>query len=432
VALTAGAAAPHPWRESAAAPLLTESTTMDDIARIPESAAVPDAGPSLLVFGPRPDSLAKIAQALRAGRVGAVVSTFTGRGEQLAGTVARRRPAILVLDMPDADAQTLEQVDAIEHLYPNMKSVLVCRRHEPEFIKQAMRVGVREVLPADTELDALREVVGRVVNKRGAEPTHEGRVLAFISCSGGGSGATFLATNVAYELASAHDKKVVVIDLNLQWGDAALLISHKKPVSTLADLATQVQRVDAAFLASSLLAVHANLGILAAPEDPVQALDIKPEHIDMLLRLARSEYDVVVLDVGGTLDAVTVRAMDHADAIFPVMQVSVPFIRDAKRLLKALASLEYPADKIRLLVNRYQKGGEIRLADVEQAVGTTVAQTFPNDYAVVTDAVNQGAPVMELARHSAIARSIQQFAQTLVPEHSLPARGWMARLLRRA
>lgn len=404
---------------------------MEQITTSPDQTAV-EISPNILAFGPNLDRLSKIAQSLRAGRVGSVVATFQGQPEQLAGAVARSYPGLLLLDIPNANLQTLDEVDRIEHLYPNMKSLLVCEDHSPEFLKRAMSAGVREVLAADIEVDALREVARRVWLKRSSEAVHEGKVLAFVSCNGGGSGATFLATNVAYELAAAQGRKVIVIDLNLQWGDAALFISRKKPTTTLADVAAQVHRVDSAYLASSLLSVHPKLGVLAAPEDPVQALDIKADHIDVLLRLARANYDFVILDIGGVLDSVTVRAMDHADVIYPVMQLSVPFLRDAKRLLKTMSGLDYHPDKIRLLVNRYQKGEDISLADVEETVGVKVCQTFPNDFAAVTDSINQGVPVMESARHSAIAKSIHQFALTLLPAHAVPTRGWMSRMLKRA
>jgi pilus assembly protein CpaE len=401
---------------------------MDDITRVPEPATAV-AGLTTLVFGPRLDDIARRAQSLRAGRVGATVSTCQGNAEQLAGALARNRPDLLLLDMPDADHQTLARVENIEHLYPEMRCLLLCNDHSPEFLKHAMRAGVRDVLSVDADVDMLRGVVDRSLNKRGETVARRGKVLAFISCNGGGSGATFLATNLACELAAAQDKKVIVIDLNLQWGDAALFISHKKPVSTLADVVSQIKRVDATFLAACLVNVNDSVGVLAAPEDPVQALDVKPEHVDALLRIARQEYDFIVLDVGGVLDAISVRALDQADLIFPVMQTSVPFIRDAQRLFKALAALEYPVTKIRLLVNRFQKGGDITLADLELAVGVSVAQTFPNDYSVVTDSINQGVPVIDVARHSAIARSLQQFALTLEPTHKVKPRSWMARLL---
>lgn len=404
---------------------------MDNITHLPDKPPSNE-GLTALVFGPRLDSLARTAQALRAGRVGATVLTYQGSIEQLAGAVARNRPDLLLLDLPDADVHALEHVERIEHVYSQMSCLLMCKDHSPEFLKRAMRAGVREVLDVDGDVDLLRGLVERALNKHAPGASRGGKVLAFVSCKGGGTGATFLATNLACELAAAPETRVIVIDLNLQWGDAALVVSRKKAVSTLADVVTQIQRVDAAFLAACLVNVHPNMGVLAAPEDPVQALDIKPEHIDALLRIARSEYDFVVLDVGGVLDAISVRAMDHADLIFPVMQLSVPYIRDAKRLFKALAALEYPKEKIRLLVNRFQKGGDIGLADAEQAVGVTVDHSFPNDYGVVTDSINQGVPVSEIARHSAIAKSLQQFAQTLAPAHSVPSRGWMSRMLRRA
>ena len=218
-------------------------------------------------------------------------------------------------------------------------------------------------------------------------------MLAFLSCKGGGGGATFLATNLAYALAAEEGKRVVLIDLNLQWGDAVFFLTDKRPSITLADLALQMHRVDPAFLSASLVRAHPNLGVLGAPEDPVHAMDVKPEHIELLLRIARSSFDYVILDTGRSLDAVTVRALDYADAIFPVIQLSLPFLRDGKRLLAAFKALDYPPQKVRLVVNRYEKGGEISLKDLEESLGIKAHRTIPNDYERVSQSINQGVPV---------------------------------------
>ena len=94
-------------------------------------------------------------------------------------------------------------------------------------------------------------------------------------------------------------------------------------------------------------------------------MEVKPEHIDVLLNLAVSHYDFVILDVGRQLDAVTIKALDRAEKIFPVLQTTLPFMRDASRLLSVFRSLGYPLAKVGLVVNRYEKGGEIALDDVE-------------------------------------------------------------------
>jgi pilus assembly protein CpaE len=193
----------------------------------------------------------------------------------------------------------------------------------------------------------------------------------------------------------------------------------------------QIHRVDPAYLSASLVHPHPNLGVLAAPEDPVHALDVKPEHIDVLIRIARTTFDFVILDAGRALDAVTVRALDYADVIFPVMQLTVPFIRDGKRLLAAFRSLDYPVQKVRPVVNRYEKGGDISLKDMEQALGTGAYRTFPNDYDRVAKSINQGVPVVKLAHGSAISRSLREFAHELVTVPAKEPGGWFNRMLHR-
>jgi pilus assembly protein CpaE len=337
----------------------------------------------------------------------------------------------LIVVAPLAGLSDLESIERLSHLYPDMTPVLLADDHSPAFFRQAMRAGVREVLPTNAPVAEIVGAVGRIRQKRTSRVDRQGAVLAFLSCKGGGGGATFLAINTAYAMATEEHKRVVVIDLNLQWGDAVFFLSDKKPPMTLGDLASEMSRVDAAFLAASLIRPVPNLGVLAAPEDPVRALDIKPEHIDMLIRLARAEFDVVILDTGRALDAVTVRALDYADAIFPVVQLSLPAIRDSRRLLSAFRALEYGDRKVRPLVNRYQKGGDITLEDFESTVGVKAFHTFPNDYDRVAKSINQGVPVVKQAHGSAISRSIREFAHELVATPVREHEGWFNRMLRR-
>jgi pilus assembly protein CpaE len=404
---------------------------MIDMAPI-EAKPAAESGLKILVFGPMRDGLDAIARVLRSDRSAASVTAVVGAVEELASAVAREDPDLLIAQLPDAGATALQQIDRLDHLYSRMTPVLLCRDQSAEFLMEAMRAGVREVMPVDVAPELLVEAIARFSQRRAAVPQQHGKVLAFISCKGGGGGATFLATNVAYALADAEHRRVIVIDLNLQWGDAAFLVSEKKPAMTLADVATQIHRVDAAFLASCLVNAHASLGILAAPEDPVHALDVKPEHIDVLLRIARNHYDFVVLDAGRALDAVTIRALDYADVIYPVMQLTLPFIRDGKRLLAAFHALGYSHEKVKLIVNRYEKNGDVRLGDMETATGAKTYFTFPNDYAVVSAAINQGVPVTKLAHGSAIAKSVREFAHALVPEPAAETAGWFSRMIGRS
>jgi pilus assembly protein CpaE len=406
-------------------------TEMNDRMKI-ESVAAAETGAKILVFGAAREKLDAIARVLKADGDGGLVSTSVGATDQLAAAVARADPDLLIVLLPDAGLPVLEQVDRLGHLYTRMTPILLCNQQSPEFLMEAMRVGIREVLPLDAPPDVLRSAVSRFSQKRTAAPGQNGKVIAFMSCKGGGGGATFLATNLAYALAEVEHKRVILIDLNLQWGDAAFFVTEKKPASTLADVASQIHRVDAAFLASSLVNAHPLFGILAAPEDPVQALEVKAEHIDVLIRLARNNYDFVILDAGRALDGVTIRALDNADVVYPVIQMSLPFIRDGKRLMEAFRSLGYADEKVKLIVNRYEKKGDVRLEEMEQAVGVKAVRTLPNDYAAVSASINQGMPVVVLAPNSSVARSIREFAQDLVATPRAETGGWFARMIRRA
>ena len=190
--------------------------------------------------------------------------------------------------------------------------------------------------------------------------------------------------------------------------------------------------MDGAFLASCLVHVTPNFGVLAAADDPAHKVDMQPEHMDRILAVARQHYDYIVLDVGRQIDALSLRALDSADAIYPVLQLALPDIRDGRRLLDIFRSLGYPGERLRLIVNRYEKGGRLRLADLEQALGAPVVHTVPNDYLAATDSVNQGIPLLQLSRTSAVARSLADLVEQVTKRRVTESRGLFDRLFSRS
>ncbi|MBB6134252.1 pilus assembly protein CpaE [Massilia aurea] len=347
------------------------------------------------------------------------------------------------LDRPDPDAPQLVIVDAsnlepseanlLERLgrqYPTAQLMLLTTQHQPDLLITAMRAGVRELLQLPLVHRAFHEAMDRIASATGISTMRDGKVLAFIACKGG-SGATFISTNFGYALASLAGKKVLLIDLHGQFGDAALYVSDQKPAMTMSDVCAQIARIDGPFLESCLVHVTPGFGVLAAADDPSHERQAKPEHIDTILRVARQHYDYVLLDVGRQIDAVSLRALDVTDTIYPLLQLALPDIRDARRLLDIFRSLGYVLDNIRLIVNRYEKGGKLRLQDLHAALGCEVVHTFPNDYIAVTDSVNQGVPVLQLSRSSAAARSLADLVELVTAQRVHESRGLLGRLFGR-
>jgi len=362
----------------------------------------------------------------------------TDEVDMIAGTAARLStmsdeavPDVLIVDGPSADDGELDQLESVGQLFPRMAFIVLTADLSQEFLLRAMRAGVREVLPAAPSPAALAQALDRAAEKLGSHGAAQGDVLAFISCKGG-SGSTFLATNLAYALSAGGSKRVALIDMNLQFGDASLFVSDNKPLATLSDVATQIHRLDPSFLASSMVSVTPNFSVLAAPSDPAHASDVKPEHVDAILKLARRQYDFVVLDVGRSLDPVSIRALDHADTIYPVLQMTLPYIRDGKRLLTVFRNLDYGRDKVQLIINRYDKNGDIKLKDLEEAFDTEIGITMPNNYDSAAKSVNQGVPITRLAPDSPLAAALVEMARRLTGE-SAPQQteGLMARMFKR-
>ncbi len=340
-------------------------------------------------------------------------------------------PDVLLVAQPLLNEDDLERLETLGIQNPEMAMIIACQQQTPDFLLQAMRAGVREVLPLPIDPLQLGAALRRIEDKRQCNARTLGKVLAFISCKGG-SGATFLATNLGYALAAAEGKKVALFDLNLQFGDASLFVSDQRPAASVASVAQQMHRLDMSLLLSSMVQVNPNFHVLAAPDDPTQANDVHPEHIDALLRLARQHYDFIVLDIGRSLDAVSVRALDQADMIFPILQATLPYIRDGKRLLQVFRSLDYRKEKIHLIVNRHSNNGDIRLRDCEQAYGMEMFRTIPNHYEAAAASVNQGVPILQLQRTSPISKALQELARTLAGDHNSESRGWLSRILQRA
>ncbi|HEY1149161.1 MAG TPA: AAA family ATPase [Pseudoduganella sp.] len=373
--------------------------------------------------------LFEIARLLRDRSATDHVEVISGPMDKL-NTTEQGVPDLVLLAQPIVNGKEFERIESLSAQHPGTAIIVACQQQTPEFLLAAMRAGVREVLPLPMDQHQLIEAVRRIDDKRASAVRSQGKVLAFVSCKGG-SGATFLATNLAYALAAAENKKVALFDLNLQFGDASLFVSDQRPASSLAQVAQQIHRLDPSFLASSMVQVTPNFGVLAAPEDPTHANEVLPEHIDALLKLARQQYDFVILDIGRNLDAISVRALDQADMIFPILQATLPYIRDGKRLLSVFRSLGYRDEKIHLIVNRHSNSGDIRLNDCEKAYGKAMYRTIPNHYEAAAASVNQGVPVLQLARNSAVSKALQEMARQLAGEPESEQRGWLSRILQR-
>ncbi|NEX61047.1 AAA family ATPase [Noviherbaspirillum galbum] len=382
----------------------------------------------IALISPSKDNLHHMTLTLQAAAH--TVVEVEGGKRRMRGIAEQEQPNLMIVEGMCCDASELDHIEHVTTHFPNIAVILLCATTSPDFLLSAMRAGVREVLPSPVEAGVLLAAVGRVAAKLAAtqQGPGTGKVLAFMPCKGG-SGATFLATNFGYQL--AESKNVLLIDLNLQFGDALSFVHDGKPPVTIADVARDIRRLDASFLGASAVRAAPNYSILAAPEDPAQAMEVKPEHVDAILKIAGAQYDFVLLDLPRTLDPVSIKALDRAYRIFPVIQASLPHLRNAARLIGVFRSLDYPADKVELIVNRFEKNGEIGLDAIRRSLGTHSMHTVPNSYKDVSTSINHGNALIQIAKSNAVARNLAEFALAMSPRQN-ETRGVFERLFKRA
>jgi pilus assembly protein CpaE len=219
----------------------------------------------------------------------------------------------------------------------------------------------------------------------------------------GGVGTTTVATNVAMAAAQRKPDRVVIVDLDLQFGQVATHL-NVTPRQTLAD----VVRDEAAQNESELLRTYATrhdsgLHVLAAPGGPEQAALVTAEHIDRILTTLLETYDQVVIDTGSFLDERTLAAFEHADTVLFVVNPEIAALKAVAGLVEYLNEAGTVAAKTSFVVNNTFGREILKLRDVESALGTKVATELPYDAFLYLKAVNEGVPVVQGAARSVAA-----------------------------
>jgi pilus assembly protein CpaE len=168
---------------------------------------------------------------------------------------------------------------------------------------------------------------------------------------------------------------------------------------------------------------------LAAADNPASVSDVRPEHLESIVRIAKNYYDFIIIDLGRQIDALTVKAMDLSDDVYPVVQLILPYIRDAKHLLDMFKSLGYSQNKVKFIVNRYEKNNKLKLEDLHNALNISHSFTIPNEYDVVTESVNQGVPVVRLAPNGAVSKALKEVCEK-VTDTQLNEKGFFTKIFR--
>lgn len=268
----------------------------------------------------------------------------------------------------------------------------------------------------DARVDTLLARVQREVLPGDPQPgpaTDVPRLVGFYGPKGG-SGTSTLATNVAVALAVRGGRRVALVDLDLQWGDVAALLDLTIR-QTVAELARDsVALADTESVEAYAASHHSGLAVFGAPPRPDEAESVSAEHIGQLLVGLRDAYDLVIVDTGSAFDDRTITVLEHVDRLVVPVIPEIPALRAVRTLLEVLAELERgSAGVIPVLVHR-QERELLQRAEMEEALGVSVATEVPFDAALFHAAANAGEAIVTGAPRSAAAASLEALAVRVV------------------
>ena len=284
-------------------------------------------------------------------------------------------------------------------------------KQEPEMMLRAMRAGIQEFLVSPPDAKDLAAAVDRLMRRTQAS-TENGEVIAVYS-SKGGLGASTIATNLAHGFAKNHPgARPALADLVMGAGDVRVLL-NLNPSYDLGDLVAKIDRIDTELLNSLLTPTAAGVWVLPAPDQPEADEQVDANTISTIVQHLRHNFLFTVLDCEHALNDRTLAALDAADRIVLVTHLSVAALRSTQRTINLCRRLGYPNEKLCVVVNRFQSGEVLSVADAEDVLKAEVFFKLPNDWRVASAALTNGVPVAEFEPSSKLAWAFNQLAAKL-------------------
>ncbi|HTB14707.1 MAG TPA: P-loop NTPase [Bryobacteraceae bacterium] len=323
--------------------------------------------------------------------------------------IKQLKPNVVLLDLSSDLNAAVEVVKFIAAMSPPVHVVGLNTHNDSTAILQSLRAGASEFLYAPFELATQREAIARLrrlVQPEAPTQTEAGHVVAMAS-SKPGSGASTVATQVAFSLQRLTGKRILLADFDLTGGTIGfyLKLSHNY---SLVDALQHSEHMDLA-LWNSLTVNYGGVDILPAPAAPY-AEPLDGARLRVLIDHARNLYDWVILDLPAIFNRTSLMAISECERAFLISTSELPSLHLTRKALTMVDQLGFPKDRFQVLVNRVDKRDDISTADMEKLFGCAIHAKLPNDYFSLHRVVTLGQP---LGTEGELGKAIEQVAARL-------------------
>jgi pilus assembly protein CpaE len=315
----------------------------------------------------------------------------------------------------------LELARALDHERPDI-SVVIIAEPSATLLQSALRAGARDVIAPDAPGAALRAAIERALEASGhrraamdRDDEDDGDTTRVISvlCPKGGAGKTTLSSNLAIGLADISPTDLVVVDLDLQFGDIASALSLDVEQS-IADATRDLDALDSTTLKTYLTRHPKGFFVLCAPATPIEADELESKHVERVLELLIDSFKYVLIDTPSGLDEPTLAALEYTTDIVLLSATDVPSVRSTRKEIDALKVIGHAEQQWHFVLNRADARTGLTIKAIESALGVSVDVAIPSSRSVPVS-LNNGVPLMESDPRSAVSLAISQLVNRLAP-----------------
>jgi pilus assembly protein CpaE len=388
----------------------------------------------VLLVGQNDESLAPLHRALTSDELEIAGTSALGPAALTWARIVN--PDLVVVVADDGVARPVSTIQTLAHSNPEWTIVAVAEKFEPELVRQAMLAGARDVLLRTSNPLELRQALvtaRRADAARRAPGAHQsphgaGTVITLAGVKGG-IGKTTIAVNLALFLAMDTARSVALVDLDLPYGDLAMLLNLKPTGSIVTAVSDPTILADPDLLQAQLCSGPGGVHVLTAPingtGEVVEGAQVAP----LLTRLA-GLYDFVVVDTPPGFVELTAAALDVASQTLLVTTPEPTTLRRTELALRQLSDWKYPGTRLKIVVNRASMRGGLRAEEIENLLSEPVAWWLPDEPRAL-EAATRGEPTALSQPKSELGRSLRGIAHELsgVPQQQgrSPLRFWRSR-----
>ncbi len=331
--------------------------------------------------------------------------------------------ADLVMVYTDGDDSLPEWLETLPTSLPHTAVLLCSESMDPEFLLTAMRLGVREVVSLPLNQEELEKALQRIraSKKRLLEMSGVSGKMLVITGNKGGVGATTVAVNLSLALSRVQAERVVLVDLGRPYPDVGNFLDRES-MYTLFDLIQNQENLDHIFMEKIVQPYEKNLALVHGISDFHDQDNINLEGLKKVFSLLKSRYRWVVVDLSHWLDELFLQVVQDCDQVLMLLELSVPDLRNLGHLWPLLRNWDQVQEKVKLVVNRYDRSNGLSLSNLQQVIKQKAFFTLPSDYQHINEAINRGIPLVGVAPKSKLWSGLEELAHRLVGQFQ-PAEG---------